>query len=124
MRLFDSAARHWQTIAMSKPDPLTRIVQRGMAAQKAADEAIAKTTLADEANVKKLRAQINAEVEEIKTRLADWLNRFDPHHTSPTNIALLETAFERALDTHEADAGEYINMVFHHVAQTRKNKLQ
>jgi hypothetical protein len=30
---------------MSKPDPLTAFLQRGMAAQKAADEAITKSTL-------------------------------------------------------------------------------
>jgi len=107
---------------MSKPDPLPRFISRGIAAQKAADEAIAHA--AHEANVTKLRAQINTEVREIKTRLMEWLNRNDPHSTSPASIALLEIAFERALDTHDADAGEYINLVFQHVAQERKNKLQ
>jgi hypothetical protein len=103
---------------MPKPDPLTRFVSLGVAAQKPADEA----TL--EANVQKLRTQINSEVREIKTRLLEWLNRNDPHSLSPVSIVLLEIAFERALDTHETDAGEYINMVFQHVAQQRKNKLQ
>jgi hypothetical protein len=35
----------------------------------------------------------------------------------------LETAFERALDTHEADAAEYIRMVSEYVAQKRKSSL-
>ena len=63
---------------------------------------------------------------EIKRDLAQWLDQTrDSSESAPLSIALIETAFDRYLETHdEQDARDLIEGAFHRAVRKRRGPLQ
>jgi hypothetical protein len=77
-------------------------------------------------NIATIKRGVRAKVAEIKRDLTQWLDQTrDPSESAPVSIALLETACDRYLDTHdEQDARDLIERAFHRAVQRRRGPLQ
>jgi hypothetical protein len=77
-------------------------------------------------NIAAIKRGVQAKVAEIKRDLAQWLDQTrQPSESAPVSIALLETACDRNLDTHdEQDARDLIERAFRRVVQRRRGPLQ
>jgi hypothetical protein len=77
-------------------------------------------------NIATIKRGVQAKVAEIKRDLAQWLDQTrHPSESAPVSIALLETACDRYLDTHdEQDARDLIERAFHRAVRKRRGPLQ
>jgi hypothetical protein len=77
-------------------------------------------------NIATIKRGVDARVGEIKRALAHWIADITtPADYTPVSIALLETAIDRYLDTHdEQDARDFVERAFRRAVQKRKGPLQ
>jgi hypothetical protein len=79
------------------------------------------------ANAATIKRGVTIRVDEIKTNLAQWLDESTttPADHAAASVALLETAFDRYLDTYdEGGALELIDAAFRRAAQRRRGTPQ
>lgn len=77
-------------------------------------------------NIATIKRGVDARVGEIKRALAHWIADITtPADHTPVSIALLETAIDRYLDTHdEQDARDFVERAFRRAVQRRRGPLQ
>jgi hypothetical protein len=77
-------------------------------------------------NIATVKRGVDARVGEIRRALAHWIADITtPADHTPVSIALLETAIDRYLDTHdEPDARDFVERAFRRAVQRRRGTLQ
>jgi hypothetical protein len=78
------------------------------------------------ANAATIKRGVTIRVDEIKTNLAQWLDESTtPADHAAASVALLETAFDHYLDTHDESAAfELIDAAFRRAVQRRRGTPQ